>query len=507
MEELLTLVNLVQATRLRSEQLLDLLLGPQTQMRRLFEGIVSGQVQTDEEALINIVELEGSPTILATVKSKMKERLSEALLMADFTDTTANDRQKAYVDCTKKWAAAQVLFYKNHRALGIQRLEYLLKYARRFEFVELAIEILRELSLHTGSLFGDEERYKEYYRLLEEYRRLRNCEDQVEAFYTELIIGFVNSKSQKRELAESARKFFAQIEPKMAVCQTFRFQLFSRLIQIAVYDNDNDHGMLIRLCADVSAFFEKKPYKSHSALQVFYYSLLMGHLNLQQYDECRTIALQYRNLFSKGSYNWFKWHELHLLAELHSGNYEAAADIWQQVNAQLSAADVPPHIQETWKIFEAFLQFLALCGLLSDRKMGKKFRITKTLNDIHLAYRDKSGMNIPLLILRFIFPLAEQDYGQCVDREESLAKYRTRYLKPEDAARSHYFFKMLELIPRSGFDAEAIAASARPHLEKMAAIPIEAANQNLEVEVIPYETLWEILVSLLKHASIMRVSA
>ncbi len=161
MEELLTLVNLVQATRLRSEQLLDLLLGPQTQMRRLFEGIVSGQVQTDEEALINILELEGSPTILATVKSKMKERLSEALLMADFTDTTANDRQKAYVDCTKKWAAAQVLFYKNHRALGIQRLEYLLKYARRFEFVELAIEILRELSLHTGSLLGDEERYKE----------------------------------------------------------------------------------------------------------------------------------------------------------------------------------------------------------------------------------------------------------------------------------------------------------------------------------------------------------
>lgn len=507
MGELIILINLLNSSKFRTTQMLDLLLGTGTQMRRLYDGIADARIMTDEDALEQIEELEASVTILATVKSKLKERLSESLLLIDFTDTSANDRQKAYLNCTKKWAAAQVMFFKNQRVLAIQRLENLLKYTRRFEFTELSIEILRELSLHTGSLFGDEERYKEYFGMMEEYRQLRNCEDQVESFYTELVIGFVNSKSQKRELAEKARRFFTQVEPKMAACQSFRFQLFSRLIQIAIYDNNNDHAMLIRLCADALAFFEKKPYKSHSALQVFYYSLLMGHLNLRQYEECRAIALQYRNLFQKGSYNWFKWHELHLMCELHAGMYESAAEIWQQVNVQLGSADVPQHIKETWMIFEAFLHFLSLGGLLSDRKLSKKFRIIKTLNDIHLANRDKSGMNIPLLILRFVFPLVERDYGQCVDREEGLAKYRTRYLKPEDAARSHYFFKMLELIPRSSFDPETIINSARPHLEKLKTIPIEAANQNLEVEVIPYETLWDILVGLLQNASVMRVSA
>ena len=109
-------------------------------------------------------------------------------------------------------------------------------------------------------------------------------------------------------------------------------------------------------------------------------------------------------------------------------------------------------------------------------------------------------MNIPILIIQFLLALADKEYGQCIDREESLAKYRTRYLKPDNAARSHYFFKMLELIPKCDFNASIVKTNAAPLLEHLMKSSQKTANQNFEVEVIPYETLWEIVLSILKPA-------
>jgi hypothetical protein len=106
-------------------------------------------------------------------------------------------------------------------------------------------------------------------------------------------------------------------------------------------------------------------------------------------------------------------------------------------------------------------------------------------------------MNIPILIMQFLLALADKEYGQCIDRLEGLAKYRTRYLKPDNAARSHYFFRMLELIPRCDFNAATVKFNAMPLLDNLKTLSANTANQNFDVEIIPYETLWEIVLSML----------
>jgi hypothetical protein len=498
MEDLLILVQFFQSTKFKSSGLLNVLLEPETQMRQLFNALVSGKVKNDEDALREISALNGSSSILATLKSKLKERLNDALLLVEFNDTETNSRQKAYLECIKKWAAITILLSRNYRELGLQRLEQLLRYTRRFEFTDMTIEILYMLRLQSGLIYGKEQQYHEYDALLVQYQDIRIKEDLAETLYANLMIDFVNSKSEKREIAEKAATYFKEMAPHLDSFDTFRLHMFGRLIQIAIYDNQNDYQTVIHLCEDAIRFFNQKPYKSFSALQVFYYSLLVGYLNLRQYGQCRTVAIQYSGYFQGGSYNWFKWEELHFLAEFNAGEYESALAIWMQATDRVEYADLPPSIAESWKIFEAYLLFLMRCGLLKERKDNKRFRIAKILNEIHLSSRDKSGMNIPILIIQFLLALADHEYGQCIDREESLAKYRTRYLKPDNAARSHYFFRMLELIPKCDFNAAQVKANAAPLLERLMMVSQKVANQNFEVEVIPYETLWEIVISILK---------
>jgi hypothetical protein len=484
MEDLIVFVQFFQGTKFKSSG--------------LFNVLASGQVLSDEDALSAIPSLNGSASILATVKSKLKERLNDALLLVEFNDTETNSRQKAYLECVKKWASITILLSRNYRDLGLQRLEQLLRYTRRFEFTDMTIEILYMLRLQSGLIYGKEQQYHEYDALLRQYQEVRTKEDLAETLYANLMIDFVNSKSEKREIAEKAAKYFEQIAPYMSLFDSFRLHMFGRLLQIAIYDNRNDHQNVIKLCSSAIDFFSKKPYKSFSALQVFYYSELVGYLNLRQYDHCRTVAIQYRSFFQLGSYNWYKWEELHFLAEFNAGEYELALAIWIQATDRPEFADLPASIAESWKIFEAYLLFLMRCGRLKEKKDGKRFRIAKIWNEIHFSSRDKSGMNIPILIIQFLLALADKEYGQCIDREESLAKYRTRYLKPDNAARSHYFFRMLELIPRNDFNASLVKRNAAPLLDHLKAISQTMANQNFEVEVIPYEALWEIVLSILK---------
>ncbi len=500
MEDLIIFVQFFQSTKFKSGGLLNLLLEPETQMRQLFNALSSGQVKSDEDALRELPTLNASSALLATVKSKLKERLNDALLLVEFNDTETNSRQKAYLECIKKWAAITVLLSRNFRELGLQRLEQLLRYTRRFEFTDMTIEILYMLRLQTGLIYGKEQQYHEYDALLLKYQDIRLKEDMAETLYTNLMIDFVNSKSEKREIAEKANLYFKEVDPYLYTFDTFRLHIFGRLLQIAIFDNHNDHQQVIQLCESAIDFFGKKPYKSYSALQVFYYSLFVGHLNLRQYAQCRTVAIQHLGVFQIGSYNWFKWQELHFLAEFNAGEYESALTIWLQVTDRAEYADLPPSIAESWKIFEAYLLFMMRCGRLKEIKDGKRFRIAKIWNEIHFSSRDKSGMNIPILIIQFLLALADKEYGQCIDREESLAKYRTRYLKLDNAARSHYFFKMLELIPKSDFNARVVKNNAEPLLESIKTTSQKTANQNFEVEVIPYEALWEIVLSILKPA-------
>lgn len=507
MEDLLVFVQFFQGTKFKSGGLLNVLLEPETQMRQLFNALASNLVKTDEDALRELSTFNQSPAILATVKSKLKERLNDALLLVEFNDAETNSRQKAYLECIKKWGAINVLLSRNFRELGLQKLEQLLRHTRRFEFTDMTIEILYMLRLQSGLIYGKEQQYHEYDGLLRSYQDVRLKEDLAETLYAKLMIDFVNSKSEKREIAEKASTYFAEIAPHLTTSDSFRLQIFGRLLQIAIYDNRNDYPQVIHLCKNAIDFFGQKPYKSFSALQVFYYSLLVGHLNLRQYDACRKVAIQHRNVFQTGSYNWFKWEELYFFAEFNAGEYESALAIWMQATDRVEFADLPPSIAESWRIFEAYLLFIMRCGRLKERKDGKRFRMAKIWNEIHFSSRDKSGMNIPILIIQFLLALADKEYGQCIDREESLAKYRTRYLKPDNAARSHYFFRMLELIPKCNFNATVVKISAAPLLERLMTISQTMMNQNFEVEVIPYETLWEIVISLLDSPNVSTVQS
>jgi hypothetical protein len=85
-----------------------------------------------------------------------------------------------------------------------------------------------------------------------------------------------------------------------------------------------------------------------------------------------------------------------------------------------------------------------------------------------------------------------------LDEVEALEQYCYRYLRGENEQRSRLFLKMFIAIPLSGFDPKVIEKRTERYLQTLSNIPLQLANQAYEIEVIPYETLWGLIMNSLK---------
>lgn len=162
----------------------------------------------------------------------------------------------------------------------------------------------------------------------------------------------------------------------------------------------------------------------------------------------------------------------------------------------------PAQIREMWKIYGAFVHFLRqsrrVTAAADSAEVGK-FRMAKFLNEIPTYSQDKRGMNIPILIIQILFLTFERDYAQAIDRIEAIEKYCSRYLKQNDTFRSNCFIKMLLQMPAASFHQEAVLRKAQKYHEQLLSVPLEIANQTHEIEIIPYEDLWEMAVESLQN--------
>jgi len=80
---------------------------------------------------------------------------------------------------------------------------------------------------------------------------------------------------------------------------------------------------------------------------------------------------------------------------------------------------------------------------------------------------------------------------------ESLNVYCHRYLRKDDTFRSNCFIKMLIVLPNAHFNKIAAIRKTEKLRNRLAEQPLETANQSSELEIIPYELLWELVLEIL----------
>jgi hypothetical protein len=111
-----------------------------------------------------------------------------------------------------------------------------------------------------------------------------------------------------------------------------------------------------------------------------------------------------------------------------------------------------------------------------------------------LSNHDKAGSNLNLITIQILFLILDKDFSAIIDKVDALSAYTHRHLRRNETYRSNCFIKMLLQLVKGDFHPSAVKRKAEPYYKKLLEVPLSKAKQDYELEIIPYETLWEFLV-------------
>lgn len=431
------------------------------------------------------------------VKKDLKSWLVNLVFVVDAKGVKYGDLEGAYFYCWREWAAAKVLLSKGATVAGMELAQKVFKRAQKYQFTELAMHASRTLRMHYATRGANQRRYGLYDKQFNYYLELFNWENKAENNYTSLVIHFSASRSSKPDISKEAFAYYEELNPALTKYKSHRLHRFTLFIQLMGYMAKHDYARAIEVCDRALHELSKYEQISRQGLASFIYQKLVCHTKLREFDKGWEVVQAGLDIEVPGSFNWFKNRELSIILAFHSKAYTKALRIYEEATQHANFKKLEPVSAEMWKIINGYIQYLKFTNRIQyadGEKAPKRFRLGKFLNEVPTFSRDKRGMNIAIIILQILFTIGRHHYNQSIDSIEALERYCSRYLRRDDTFRSNCFIKMLLQIPIYGFQRRQVEHNAGVYMEKLQTMPLAEAPQGPDLELIPYEDLWPMVL-------------
>ena len=422
------------------------------------------------------------------LKRRLKDRLVYSLLAIQ-PDEKSSELLKVNTDCHKKYAAAMILTSQGKRQSGMKLAEETIKKAMKYHLSKLVLPLAEELQYYYGGIAGDQKKYNYYSEVILKYKDLKEAELKAQTYYCDTLIHFAKSKSRKPELTPSLKTYCEELMKDLALYNSYYYALLTYTLTNIYYQLINDHQKIIQTGMKAIRYFEQLPYSVPRASLYFLHKILPSYIQLKRFEEAQECIETCLALASHQSINHLITLQHKLVLGFHSGHY---TDLPQIIEESKPLVTKYPFLKEQWKIYAAYVHFFTSIG--KTGAVESKFRLGKFLNDLPTYSKDKRGMNINILILQILFLLERKKYNQIIDRTDALKSYSTRYLRQNETYRSNCFIKLLLLLPACHFHPKAVERKAKTLLDNLYKVPISESLQDDDLEIVPYETLWQIVL-------------
>lgn len=467
-----------------------------SRMAVFYDDLLKGEFLSDEDAAYKLYG-DKQASGYRKMKSDLLGRLTSNLIYVHPDQSHFTDYQKAYYICHQQWVAIKILIGQNANRSAMTLASKLLKQAQQYEFTLLVMDIASYLRIQYSIRESNDKKYKQLSATFDYYLKLYEAEAKAEQIYTTLSVQIANSYSNNSAVYQAAIQGHNLLKPALEKYDGIKLHLYGRLVQFMSYKMAHDYKNALECCEEGIAFFKAKPYQANAPLQIFLYEQLVCQVQLRQFQEGKHTIATGLALLEEGSFNWFKFQEIAFKLYLHAGQFQEAVHLFIDTVSHQRFRYLPENIREVWSIYELYVHFLEEAHLLSDIAKKWKFNGTVFLNETPIYSKDKEGLNIAIIVANFLILLAEGEKTLLIDRAEVIEQYAYRHMKSIHTRRSVLFFKMLTQVVSGRFERTQVEKKAEKHLNGLLKIPLDVANQTFEIEVIPYEMLWELVLKLL----------
>lgn len=483
MEDLMELCTVFSTKKIRYKNLLGL---NEDKADLLFQLIVDKNLSTNEEAVKLMFEDNSFPLkSLARTKNRLRKRIVNSLMCA--FDEKESAILRHYKNLQKELFAFKTLRVKGKKKAARILGEKGVKLAIKHEFTEIVLSFARDLHRHYAIDENNPKKYLYYSKLVGTYSKIFMDELAIERNYIDVIYHLKGKKHYSAQIIQLVEEKAIEVADLMSSCTTFKGVLLGSNVLVFYYQLTQQLTKLVDQCQQTIAFFENLDYEPpYTAFFSFLYKLIPNQIVLKQYDEVQQSIQKCLQMAGEGTHNWVITRQYEVVMYFHQQKIDQAKSLIKMLRKD--HAKSLKKFLETWLIYEAYANFLS----------GEKIRLGRILNDVPQFSKDKRGMNVNILIIQVLAMLQRKKEDDIIDRMAALERYSHRYLKKDDTFRSNCFIHILLQLEKGYFNKIAVRRHAAKYLKILKTIPLEESKQDFDVEIVPYEFLWERIESLLK---------
>ena len=496
MEDLKRLVQIVVQRKQRQYPLLELKSVNEHSSKEniFFRYIKKGILDSDNEAAKLLYGAPGDDDRYRMLKSRLKQKLLNHLFFLDFAEGTGNSAHEYEQECLHYLHQAKMLEFVSEQKINRGLIQKALTIAERCEFTKHRLTCLEELiRVYSNScqphLFED---------TVEAYRKLQEWyseEEEARTIYLRMemmLVKSVNSRKKNLENAEEAIKVLEKNYKK-----TKSFNVFECLMKLKVlyFSLTGQYQSLIPFLEELEAgkFKDRKlnPYR----LDKKYIVLSMGWALLRagQWKKGLEYLEDRRKIFSHPDADWYRFMEIFYMIAVRDRNYKLGFQLVESVLESKNFNKLDITDQEKWRLYNAYINYANAGNFYMRHSNFDDF-----IKEIPAYDKDREGFQVAVLFLQILYFTEQGNMVALKKRRDIIKKYMANHFKENFSYRTRTFYKLTNIVVENKLDLRQIQNKTRYLLGKLPNNQI-INDAFREMEIIPYEQLWDLLLDSLRY--------
>jgi hypothetical protein len=505
MEKLHELVRVFHPKRISYVSFFSHQLNSDSKLMQLYQGIQTNKITDDESgaALLYPNDEEGKSKF-SKLKYHFRKRATNTILLIEVNDENGKKkRRKAFFDCLRTFVIAYFLIILQARSMSIHLLKNKLKVMQHYDFTFLIIESAKLLRQHHAAIVGNLKKAREYDDIISTYMPVYTFETRVEGYYYELMSYYVNNKSSKSFIYNLATSYVEKTQTPLPIQASSSLIFKVKMMEIIQAMSASDYLQVTVICEEAVELLKAKPFLDFTAISAIYFQWINCALHLKEFKKCEQLVKEVMEYMDEGDYNWYKGMLVLINVSFHEGKYQEGYAYYLRGMRQKGLRKLPAVLLEEWKVYEAYLHLLIVFGKVNDPSgLDKKaIKLHKFLNEVPISLRDKEGMNVPITIYSILVYMHKGQYNKVIRQSDALYKYAQRHLKGKNHKRTNYFIKMLVYLCKANCSYALVKDKIDELYEQLQQRNTTTDNNYQDMEIIPYEVLWNMLLEHLNSSN------
>ena len=432
---------------------------------------------------------------LQKLQSRVQGKLLNQLYFLDHSDQRLLVSRRYELECLDLLHKVSILYAERDFKLAERLLLRCLRLAETGEFTQYIVQLTRMLR----NLYGEQRKpapYKKMTKRLQQAQQQLEREDEAEQLQADIQLAVTSTVAARRKLLAAMPGHLAQLEGLYKRGRSFGTYNALYRARLTYEELQGDFKQLIRVVAAAERHLnDGKLNLRRFDLRFNHFMTIYAYLRSRQPVRGLLLAERYIRDFHPSSNNWFYFQEHHVLLAMHAGRYELAQQLLDKVTKNSAIVGQREAAMQRWDLYRSYLNFVQPASRVLT---ARQRQVAQQMLMLPEYSRDKRGHNVAILVLQVLHYLRSRNLELVLLRLERLRKYQQRHLTEATMLRSRLFLRLLQVIVEKNFDPQKAAERGQNLLQHLRDTP-PPGEAFAEVEIIPYENLWEIVLNLLRE--------